>query len=77
MNYYALIEPYLYGNLPPEDELAFERQLDRDPDLVVETSRRLNGGLPFGGDVPDGMFGSQDIESAQCLVSNEKAEEVF
>lgn len=42
MNYRNMIEPYLYGNLSPEDEVAFERQMSRDPALVDETSRRLN-----------------------------------
>ena len=37
-----MIEPYLYGNLSPEDEIAFERQLIRDPILVEATGRRLN-----------------------------------
>lgn len=42
MNYRNMIEPYLYGNLSPEDEVAFERQLSRDPALAEEASRRLN-----------------------------------
>ena len=42
MNYHHMIEPYLYGNLSPEDEVAFERQLSRDPDLADATGRRLN-----------------------------------
>ena len=42
MNYRNMIEPYLYGNLSPEDEVAFERRLSRDPALAEETSRRLN-----------------------------------
>lgn len=42
MNYRNMIEPYLYGNLSPEDEVAFERQMSRNPALLDETSRRLN-----------------------------------
>jgi hypothetical protein len=77
MNYYGMIESYLYGSLPPEDEIAFERQLDRDPELVVETSRRLNGGLPFGIDMPSNTFGTQDADDAQNLVGERKPERVY
>lgn len=42
MNYHTMIEPYLYGNLSPEDEVAFERQLSRDPALAEAAGRRLN-----------------------------------
>ncbi len=42
MNYHHMIEPYLYGNLSPEDEIAFERQLMRDQTLVEATGLRLN-----------------------------------
>lgn len=42
MNYHHMIEPYLYGSLSPEDEIAFEKQLMRDPALVEATGRRLN-----------------------------------
>lgn len=42
MNYHHMIEPYLYGSLSPEDEIAFERQLMRDPALVEATGQRLN-----------------------------------
>lgn len=49
MDYYHLIEPYLYGTLDPEDEMAFERQLSRDPDLAQATSRRLNAGEALSG----------------------------
>jgi len=76
MNYFGMIESYLYGSLPPEDEIAFERQLDRDPELVVETSRRLNGGLPFGGDVPSDVFGSQNADEERSLVSDRMTEQV-
>ncbi len=49
MNYYHLIEPYLYGTLDPEDEVAFERQLSRDPDLAQATSSRLNAEQALAG----------------------------
>lgn len=42
MNYHNMIEPYLYGSLSPEDEVAFERQMTRDPALVEAAARRLN-----------------------------------
>ncbi|GAB4495497.1 MAG: hypothetical protein OHK0019_24730 [Saprospiraceae bacterium] len=42
MNYRNMIEPYLYGNLNPEEEVAFERQMSRDSALFNETCRRLN-----------------------------------
>jgi ferric-dicitrate binding protein FerR (iron transport regulator) len=42
MNYRNMIEPYLYGSLSPEDEVAFERQMSRDPALVEAAARRLN-----------------------------------
>lgn len=76
MNYFGMIESYLYGSLPPEDEIAFERQLDRDPELVVETSRRLNGGLPFGIDLPGETFGSQNADEARNLVNDNMIERV-
>lgn len=74
MHYFDMIESYLYGSLPPEDEIAFERQLDRDPELVLETSRRLNGGLPFGGDVPGETFGSQNADDERDLVRDKQPE---
>lgn len=42
MNYHTMIEPYLHGTLSPEDEVAFERQLSRDPALAEAAGRRLN-----------------------------------
>ncbi len=42
MNYHNMIEPYLHGSLSPEDEVAFERQLSRDPALAEAAGRRLN-----------------------------------
>lgn len=33
MNYHDMIEPYLDGSLPPEEQQAFEQQLVRDPAL--------------------------------------------
>ena len=77
MNYYGMIESYLYGSLPPEDEIAFERQLDRDPELVVETSRRLNGGLPFGIDMPSDTFGTREADDARNLVGEMKTEQAY
>ncbi len=42
MNYFKLIEPYLYGNLSPEEQLVFERQLTRNPALANEFSIRFS-----------------------------------
>ena len=42
MNYFKLIEPYLYGSLSPEEQLVFERQLARNPALANETSLRFS-----------------------------------
>ncbi|GEM_PF-3161835 len=42
MNYHHMIEPYLYGSLSPEDEVAFERQMSRDPSLAEAAGERLN-----------------------------------
>lgn len=42
MNYHHMIEPYLYGSLSPEDEVAFERQMSRDPSLAAAAGERLN-----------------------------------
>ena len=36
MNYFRLIEPYLHGRLSAEEQLAFERQLVRNPALANE-----------------------------------------
>lgn len=41
MKYVKLIEPYLYGNLSPEEQLFFERQLARNPALANEFSIRF------------------------------------
>ncbi len=42
MNYFKLIEPYLYGSLSPEEQLIFERQLARNPALANEISIRFS-----------------------------------
>ncbi len=49
MNYHHMIEPYLYGSLSPEDEVAFERQLSRDPSLSEATGHRLNAKSALAG----------------------------
>lgn len=41
-NYFRLIEPYLYGHLSPEEQLAFERQLTRNPALANELTMRFS-----------------------------------
>lgn len=41
-NYFRLIEPYLHGNLSPEEQLAFERQLTRNPALANELTLRFS-----------------------------------
>ena len=66
MNYRHMIEPYLYGNLSPEDEVAFERQLSRDPALVEETSRRLNAEEALSG-MPE-YRGAQRSSSSSARV---------
>jgi anti-sigma factor RsiW len=49
MKYMNLIDRYLFGQLSPEEELLFERQLSRDPALAEETARRFREGkdAPF------------------------------
>ena len=42
MNYFKLIEPYLYGSLSPEEQAFFERQLARNPALANEMSVRFS-----------------------------------
>jgi len=41
-NYFRLIEPYLFGNLSAEEQLAFERQLTRNPALANELTMRFS-----------------------------------
>lgn len=41
-NYFRLIEPYLFGNLSAEEQLAFERQLTRNPALANELTLRFS-----------------------------------
>ena len=67
MNYRHMIEPYLYGNLSPEDEVAFERQLSRDPALVEETSRRLNAEEALSG-MPEYRGAQHSSASASARV---------
>ncbi|MBX2893424.1 MAG: hypothetical protein KF734_21100 [Saprospiraceae bacterium] len=42
MNYFRLIEPYLFGKLCAEEQLAFERQLVRNPALANEFTIRFS-----------------------------------
>lgn len=42
VNYFRLIEPYLFGNLSPEEQQAFERQLVRNPALANEFTLRFS-----------------------------------
>lgn len=42
VNYFRLIEPYLFGNLSPEEQVAFERQLVRNPALANEFRMRFS-----------------------------------
>jgi len=49
MNYHHMIEPYLYGSLSPEDEVAFERQMSRDPSLAEAAGERLNARASLAG----------------------------
>jgi anti-sigma factor RsiW len=44
MKYMNLIERYLFGQLSPEEEVLFEKQLSRDPALAEETARRFRAG---------------------------------
>lgn len=67
MNYHAMIEPYLYGNLSPEDEVAFERQLSRDPALAEAAGRRLNAEEALAG-VPEYQAAVRPRSSARMLL---------
>ena len=67
MNYHAMIEPYLYGNLSPEDEVAFERQLSRDPALAEAAGRRLNAEEALAG-IPEYQAASHPRSSARILL---------
>ncbi len=42
VNYFRLIEPYLFGSLSPEEQQAFERQLVRNPALANEFTLRFS-----------------------------------
>ncbi len=66
MKYSNLIEPYLYGNLSPEEEVVFERQLARDPALAEETARRLNKDKPY---TPSDFDPSSEVESEESSAS--------
>jgi hypothetical protein len=67
MKYSNLIEPYIYGNLSPEEEVIFERQLARDPALAEETARRFNKEMPS---TPSSDFGpSSEVESEDSSAS--------
>jgi hypothetical protein len=42
VNYFRLIDPYLFGTLSPEEQVAFERQLLRNPALANEFRMRFS-----------------------------------
>jgi ferric-dicitrate binding protein FerR (iron transport regulator) len=66
MNYHTMIEPYLHGNLSPEDEVAFERQLTRDPALAEAAGRRLNAEEALAG-LPEFQIVRRQTSSAHLL----------
>ncbi|HRI62461.1 MAG TPA: hypothetical protein PK228_22125 [Saprospiraceae bacterium] len=67
MNYHNMIEPYLHGTLSPEDEVAFERQLSRDPALVEAAGRRLNAEEALAG-IPEYRAVSHRPSAARTLL---------
>jgi hypothetical protein len=66
MNYHNMIEPYLYGSLSPEDEVAFEKQLSRDPALAEAAGRRLNAEEALSG-IPEFQAATRQRSSARTL----------
>jgi hypothetical protein len=42
INYFDWIDSYLHGTLKPEEEVLFERQLDRNRELAEEVSRHFS-----------------------------------
>jgi len=74
MNYFHLIEPYLHGALPPEDEIAFERQLSCDPALAEEASRRLNGRPMTDADTSEHTSGERPSGEALKVADGKEVE---